>query len=128
MKKVDLTKEVMGKVVGFEKSQIKWWLGRFFVILTVLLGVLGFCILIFQQLLTDLRISELVSLWNEDTEIVSEFWQDTIGIIWEEIPHEIIYLVIFILLILIIYIVKSRQKMKIISKKLKYLEKYKKSV
>lgn len=124
MKKVDLTGKVMGKVVGFEKRHVKWWLGKFILVISVLCASFIFSAAVFQKEVLQRRILDLLSLFTEDKEIIGQFWQDTLGVVWEEIPHELLFLLGLIFLIFVIFIFVSRKRLKIIRKKMSQLEKY----
>lgn len=125
MKKVDLTRKVMNRVVGFEKKGIGFWLFRFFLVLTVLVEIVFLSLWFFAKNILESKTYELFSLLTEDREIIEQFWQDTLMIIWEEMPKHLLFIFILstILIVLILFIL--RKKIKVIRKKVRLLAKYK---
>lgn len=127
MKQVDLTKSVMRKVVSFERKRVKWWLTRFFAVLIGLLSTLLAFLWLFQQALVERSVFDLFTLMTEDREIIEQFWQDTLGVIWEELPHRLLFLLLIIFIIIIIFIIRSRKKLTVVKTKVRQLAKYKNS-
>lgn len=125
MKKVDLTEKVMQKVAGYEKRKISLWLGRFAAILVILFGGFLFSAWIFHRVLIDRQIWDLFSLFSQDREIIAEFWQDAMGVIWEEMPRGPIYALAVIVFLVFAVILSSRKKLKIIRRKIGQLKIYK---
>lgn len=92
-----------------------------------LLAALVVLIWIFQKQLIERDILDLFNLLHEDREIIKEYWQDTLGVIWEELPHRLLILFLVTAIILIIFVVTSKNRLKVTRKRLNQLEKYKNS-
>lgn len=119
----DLIPKVMKRVVNFEKKQIIHWLLGFLLMTIILTGALGLALFTTLRIFDERKIWDLLSLFMEEWEIISEFWQDTVAVIWEELPAELLTLILAVFLFLISLIVVSRKKIAIIRKKIRYLRK-----
>lgn len=128
MKEIDITNKVMNRVVSFEKRRIAFWIGRAVLVLGGLLTILGISLWLFARQVWEMQVLDLLSLFGEDREIIKEFWQDTVWLIWEELPHRMIYISIFVILILIIFVIFSKSKFGVIKEKMKNLKNYKPKV
>lgn len=88
MKTIDVTKPVMHQVVRFEKRRSLWWLAKFFCILLVLFFAGAWFLWVAAAKITERRTLELLTLFTQDREVVAQFWQDTLMVIWEELPQK----------------------------------------
>jgi hypothetical protein len=122
-----MTEEIMGKVMDFEKKKSRRFLGRFFIIIFILLFVFGILLWFFNQDLLSKNTYDLFSLFSEDKEIIAEYWRDTVTTIWEEIPKEILIGVLFIFFASISYFLFSKRRLKITKKKLDSIDKFEKT-
>lgn len=114
----------MGKVVHLEQGRTKRWILKFIFVVATLLtscAVLGF---IAVQIISERQGWDLLTLFQQDPEIIAAYWKDTLWIFWEESPHLIVFTVIAILVTAVILIILTGQRRKIIRKKLTQLEKY----
>ena len=124
MKTFNVSKQVMGKIVHLEQGRTKSWILKFILTLSALIVsivVLGY---IAVQIISERQGWDLLTLFQQDPEIISAYWRDTLWIFWEESPQIIIFAGITILIIVVIFIILTDQKRKIVRKKLTQLEKY----
>lgn len=87
MKNHDLTKPVMEKIVSYERKRVRTLFVRLAVVFGALLFVLGSAMYLFAQELVERQTLELFQLIFEDQEIIRDFWQDALFIVWEELPR-----------------------------------------
>lgn len=87
MKNHDLTKPVMDKVVSYERNRARTLFTRLAVVFGALLFVWASALYLFAQELVERQTLELFQLVFEDQEIIRDFWQDALFIIWEELPR-----------------------------------------
>lgn len=98
-----VSKQVMDKVVAFEKKRSSFFLWNY----RVLLGFIVICLAsvgaaLYWEL-TYRNAFDLLTLFFEDREIIAEYWQDTLGTFFYEMPMEyVLYLVLSIVVIFII--------------------------
>jgi len=123
-KKFDVTKKVMKQVVSFEKKRS---LSRLFEIILSLVIILitSFAFLYFA--LNDIieqKSLNLLSIFNEDPEIIRQYWKDNISIFWQELPQEKTMIGILFLLFAIILIILFRKKIRVIIRRLKSIRKF----
>ena len=124
MKTIDVSKNVMSKVVRLERGRTRWWITRFVFTVAALfisLVTLGFFAI---QIISERQGWDLLTLFQQDPEIISAYWRDTLWIFWEESPQRIIFSVIAILIFIIGFIVLTRRRRRILRKKLRQLDKY----
>ena len=124
MKTVDVSARVMNKVAVYERRRSAVWIRGF---LAVVAGLAIGCGLVFFLVLKDLmekRAFDMFELFTEDPEIIAEFWKEVLGTFWEELPQEMLLIAAIILIALVLFILITRRKRKIIEKKLHQLEKY----
>jgi len=118
-----LTQNIMDKVGRFEKKRITFWLIRFILILLFLTGAFIFVFSTTLRIFDERKIWDLLSLFGEEREIIADFWQDTLFILWEELPRIWLVLWFGILAVIIIFIIANRKKIYIIRKKIQYFRK-----
>ena len=124
MKTIDVSKNVMQKVVYLEWGRMKQWILGFVIAVTalyisfVVLGVFAF------QIISERQGWDLLTLFQQDQEIIAIYWKDTLWIFWEEAPQIIIFSVAGILVLIVIIIVLTRRKRRIVQKKLHQLGQY----
>ncbi len=95
IKKATIHDELMKKVLTYEKQRSYSWVAWFlFVIGTLIIG-LGVSLWAFGAEVAHRQSLDLLSLFQEDWEIIEEYWQDTVGTFLEELPHEWIIVAIF---------------------------------
>lgn len=124
MKTPDVSKNVMSKVVRLEQRRTKWWVKRFLVtvfILTTTVVVLGYAAV---QIISERQGWDLLTLFQQDPEIIAAYWRDTLWIFWEEAPQSIIFAAIALAILIIVVIALTRRRRMILRKKLRQLDKY----
>lgn len=125
MKNVDVSKSVMNKVVRFERRRTLWWFGKFITTVAVLFITLLLLILLTVRVLSNRQAWDLLTLFTQDPEIISSYWQDTLWVFWEEAPHRVMFMSVIILIVIIGVIAITGRKRKILHKKLNEIDKYK---
>jgi hypothetical protein len=126
MIKTDLTARIMKKVIRYETNKLAFWLTLVFSFLLALLVFAGMLFAYTAFVLSQTRSLELLSLFREDSEIISEYWRETMNVFFAEIPlREIL---IFILLVTVIVAVSFTvfNKRFTIKKKISSIVKYRK--
>ncbi len=127
-KKYDIRRAVMEKVVDFEERRTRRWFIKFFLILVGMLTILaGGTYGIINEMI-DRHTVDLLSLFREDWEIITEYWQDTLMVAWEESPQELIVLGFSISITIGAYLYLTAKKRQIQRKKLHQVAKYKKNL
>lgn len=100
-----VSRQVMDKVVAFEKKRSSFFLWNY----RVLLGFIVVCLTsvgaaLYWEL-TYRNAFDLLMLFFEDREIIAENWQDTLGTFFYEMPMEyVLYLGLCIVVIFVIVI------------------------
>ncbi len=123
----DLTVPVMDKVMKIEKHRILAWLTVLLVVAGVLLVIALAFLVISAQLISDRGSWDLLSLFQEDREIIAEFWQDTLLTFWEELPQRHLLVAILAAGALGIFLLVTRKSRKIARRKWGQIRKYLKS-
>ncbi len=128
MKKIDITKSVMERIVKIEKRRTWVWIWRFVILnLVLVMGGLGFLIIAGKQIF-EMDTLSILSLFGEDREIISGFWQDSISTFWEELPKVQLGIGVGLLIIVVIFIWIKRKRIKLMIKKIKNIAMYSKRV
>lgn len=123
--KIDITDEVMSRVVRFEKRRISGWFIRFCLILIASAAVLLSSLILLIGHLSSQQSWDLLNLFEEDIEIIGQYWQDTVITFWEEMPQAFLGIIIVVTAVLISFLYYSGKKYKIIKTKIHNLDKYK---
>ncbi len=109
-----VSKQVMNKVVAFEKKRSSFFLWNY----RVLLGFIVVCLVsvgaaLYWELMYR-KAFDLLTLFFEDREIIAEYWQDTLSTFSYEMPMEyILYLGLCIVVIFVIVIMTKTIREKV---------------
>lgn len=106
----------MDKVVHYETSHTARWLVAFFVVLGVAVGIIG--VIVWNVYMTGAQMHtwDLLGLFAQDREIVAEFWQDTLDIVFAEIPPATFVVLGVLLLSVVVLFIRTRKKRKVIAR------------
>jgi heme exporter protein D len=116
----------MEKVVHFEKRRTREWLVRFFIfLLATIVAVVGGALIVGVRI-WEREAWEPLTLFWEDPEIVSEFWRETLSVLWEETPQQWVAVVLGGIVLLIVLIVGTRRRRKVIQRRIQKLAQYEK--
>jgi hypothetical protein len=121
MKIPDVTKPVMDKVVRFERKRTALWFRRYrvsIIVSGILVFISGWVIV---QTLSDQQSFTLLSLLGQDPEIIASYWQDTLWVFWQEVPQRMVWISVILLVCIIMGVVVTRRKRKILRSKLQKL-------
>lgn len=124
MKTIDITKPVMQRIVGYEKKRTARWLKLFFGAAAILASVVVVSTGLIVKQMIDFRTFDMLSLFEEDREIIAQFWQDTLVTVWAELPQQIVITSLVALVIFFGLILFTGTKRKIIKRKLSEVAKY----
>lgn len=127
MKHINVTHSVMDKVARYEEKNTSRWLIVFSISLGAILFVLGFLTWSLYTTTIDMHTWDLVELFAEDRSIVGEFWQDTVSIIFAEVPPVVLFLIASLILVAIFMLIRTRKKRKVIARVRTELAKHKKN-
>ena len=116
----------MDQIVRFEEDRSRQWYVKFSLILLGLLAVIGGGAVIVWNQFSRNQTFELFTLFNEDWEIISEYWKDTLEIIWEEAPQDVVLVGLSAVVVIIAIIILSRRKRKILANVRGQVAKYRK--
>lgn len=112
MKRVDVTKSVMEKVVRFEEQRTWRWVWLFLALVAAIVASIGMSVFSAYRTLHEQRTLDLFELLFEDGEIVAEFWRDVVSVALEELPQTAILAAgIFMCLLIGLFIVTRRQRL-----------------
>lgn len=125
---IDLTGQVMNKVVKSEKRRVTVFLSALLIVAGVLLIIAVVFLLISWQLMTDRSAWDMLSLFQEDREIIAEFWQDTLVTFWEELPQVHLLIAVLAAGTLGAVWILTRKSRKITLQKIRQIGKYRKAV
>jgi len=123
-KKPDISRRVMDQVVRYEERNAITWRTKFLVVLVCLFGLLAAGIYLLIQYFSEYQLFALFELFQQDREIIIEYWQDTLSVIWDETPKDIVFLGLCVCGMIIIYILATRKKRNILNKKMQQISAY----
>ena len=124
-KNIDITKNVMKRIANFERRKGYSFLLEFALVLTFVISVSGVLLYLAGMEIAQQQSLDLLSLFGEDSEIIKEYWRDTLTTFWQELPQEKIILGIILLITAIVLIIIFRKKIKLVFAKFKNLKKIK---
>ncbi len=124
MKRVDISSSVMKHIAQEERIRISLWFKYFIGTISILLtGFIISFVLIVQDLLAK-KAFDLLELFSQDAEIISEFWQEALQTFLDEIPQNLLLLSVLCVVMFCIMIFITRKKRHQIQNKMKHLDKY----
>ena len=126
MKNADVTKSVMENVVSFESRRTRKWIGIFLLIILVILGLIIAVATHIYGTLSERHTLDVLEIIFQDREIISEFWQDTLFIAWEEFPRRSFYIVLALVAVFAAVWAVTKKSRKIIARRVEELAKRKK--
>ncbi|MBI5613700.1 hypothetical protein HY947_02140 [Candidatus Gottesmanbacteria bacterium] len=92
-KKINVLNRVMDKVVAYEEKRSSFFLWNYRLLLAIIiLCIIAVGIGLYWELVYR-RAFDLLTLFFEDREIIAEYWVDTLGMFFNEVPRE--YIVYF---------------------------------
>lgn len=124
MKKIDVTKRVMHRIVTWERRRVALWVGWFLVGAALLAGGLLLIVWLGTQEVLKRQTLDLLTLFGQDKEIIEEFWRDTLFVVLTELPWEMIVLGVILCGIIGAYLLATAHKRRLIQKKLSQLSQY----
>lgn len=117
----------MDKVARFEEHRSRRWLMVFAVVVVSLTIVAAMLFIRTYTVISERHTLDVLEIFYEDREIISEFWQDTLAIAFEELPQKTIVLGGSILTLLGILWIVTRHRRQIVARRLQELAKRQKS-
>ena len=114
----------MKKIAGFERRRIAAWIRWFLAVVASLIIGCSVLLLLVVKDLMEKRTFDMLELFTEDREIIAEFWKDVLETFWDELPQEMLLVIAVMLAVLVLFVIVTAQKRRIIQKKLHQLEKY----
>lgn len=119
MKQNDAALNVMRKVVRLERRRSFSWLGKFVVVILALMVIGGGIIILAVREVVELGTLDLLTLFQEDAEIVRDYWRETLATIFQELPFAKIVAAGVIVLLMAVIIILSQKKLKTIIKRVR---------
>lgn len=114
----------MKRVVSFEARRSKLWLRLFAALVFLLVTILAVFLIIAIRKIGERQTFDLLTLFQEDREIIAEFWQDTLLTFWEELPQRLLLMIGLAVGIIASLFWVTRRKRRVIGRKLTELAKY----
>lgn len=121
---MDVRKQVMEKVLAWERRRIKAWQVIFWATIVALAGILIFSLTRVFQIIQNRGTFDLLTLFAEDREVIAEFWRDSLVTFYEELPHRRLTITILVATVIALVFLVTKKARKIIQKKLGQLKKY----
>ena len=126
MKKTDVTRQVMEKVTRFEEGRSRRWIIVFVVIIFFIAALIGAVILRTYDVLIQQHTLDILEIFYEDKEIIAEFWQDAVAVIFEELPQQTMIVGLLLCILLVTIWAITRRRRKIVQRRLSELAKRRK--
>lgn len=127
MKNIDISNSVMDRVVHYEESHTARWLIVFFTVVAIAVGIISLIAWNVYVTGAQMHTWDLLGLFSQDQEIVAEFWQDTLDIVFAEIPPAAFIFGGMLLFALVVIIARTRKKRKVITRVRGELAKHRKN-
>lgn len=124
MKQTDIPKSVMSRVVQYEKKRIALFWRNFLTILCMLVIVFFLSIAIIGWQLFQMQAFDMLMLFYEDSQIIAEYWQDTLLVFWEQIPPFWLWGAILCLVSLGVILFMTRKRRSVNTKKSSQLRRF----
>lgn len=122
--KQDLTKSVMDRVISLERQQVRQWRIMFWAVVGILLIIVLILLVQAWQIIQDRGTFDLLTLFQEDQDVIAEFWQDTLTTFWEELPQRRLFLTAIVGVIIGGVFLATKKTRRVLRKKLEQLQEY----
>ncbi len=123
MKRVDVTKSVMEKVARYEETRSSGWLWRFRIFLGVVATLFIVAVWHIGNQVRESGSLDLLAIFQEDAEIIREFWHENIVVFFEELPQDAVVFAVLLVLLSVSFIAYTRKTRKIMARRLAELAK-----
>lgn len=120
-KSIDVTESVMKKVVRFETKRTGFWFMRFAVAVLCFGALFIGSIWIIWAAIVELRSLDLLEIFGEDQEIISQYWEDVVSIFWEELPQPVVITGAIVFVFFIIFLIWTKKRRRIMFQKMRQL-------
>ena len=117
----------MKRVFQFENRRIGRWTTIFLGGLTIMVACIGVLMLNISATVNAFRTGDVFGLMFEDSEIIREFWRDTVSVLWDELPISLILAVTALIIVLAIIVIGSGKERRIMARRRQELAKFKKT-
>ena len=117
MIKITVHDQLMNKVITFEKRRIAVWFVWFMGLVGILvIGTLT-AFWFFGVEVMKRQTLELLLLFREDWEVVAEYLQDTVGVMFAELPDAQLYVGLsFIVLLVVVFWKTGKERHRVINR------------
>lgn len=120
----DISLPVMKKIAVYETGRISRYSRRFFFVLGVVFLVAIGAIGILYAELSTMQAFDGFALFFEDKSVISEFWQDTVSVFWEQVPPFWFWFGVFCICSIVLAIVMTAKERRKNRKKLEQVRRY----
>jgi len=124
MKHIDVTQKVMKNIASLERKRIVSYRRKLFLIFSALILLFVGAIAVVIKILTEQQTFDLLTVFSEDSEIIAEFWQDTVTSFFQELPQPELALGGIVLCTVFVITMVTRKKRSIAERKEKEIQKY----
>jgi hypothetical protein len=118
MKRIDVTRPVMEKVVRFEEQRTKQWILLFVLGVACIAALVGVSVFRTYTMLQERHTLDLFEILHQDREIIAEFATDTLFVAFEELPQRTMLFSVGLLILLVGIWIITRRRRKIIKRRL----------
>jgi hypothetical protein len=126
MKQTDLTRPVMQKIIKFEINRSRrQWNNLIIILLILIVSLLSATTLFINQLL-ERGTLDVIELFQEDYEVISEYWKEAFDTFLAELPRDTMLFIGIISLIIVVFILITRRRIMIIKKRMQQIKDYEK--
>lgn len=105
MDKDNLEKKILKDVFRFEKQRTTHFVEKYLAVILLVGATLVFLLWQIYSRLVEQGTWDLLTIFQQDQEIIREYWQDTMGIFIAELPHRLTYITFVLLVILILAVI-----------------------
>lgn len=124
MKKIDITSNVMSRVIGWEKRRTVRWIVIAVFLILLLAMYAAFRFIVVEGEFTRMGTWDLFGILREDFQTIREFGGEVIQTIWLETPQEDVLLGAATTVLLIGLIIYFLRRKKVVAKRLKEVLEY----
>ena len=111
-------RDIMQRVIRYERRRTRWWLVAFWVTISALAAFIIISFVAIGTVLKERESLKVLSIFTEDWEIIRQGWFDAFRSIWYDIPrHHLIPAIAAIAVAVIIIVFTRQQRLKIRKKR-----------
>lgn len=116
-KEINFENKILDSIYKLESKRTKFWLLKYFILTIGSLFALIFVAVTLINVLQNQNTLDVLQIFGEDSDTLTQYWQDALQTIFEETPKDLLIgAIVFAVLLIIIAVILIKNYKKIFNK------------